>query len=113
MEGDQGWCCGGSSNNWDLHAVVRFACGDAAPTSAPPSDDDAFPWAGPLQPLLTDPAVDELSQALLAAPQPSPPAIQQPAQAKPRRGGGGPTRSKRKYVCDISLFLVRLIIFGK
>jgi WRKY transcription factor 22 len=107
MEGDQGWCRGGSSNNWDLHAVVRFACGDAAPTSAPPSDDDAFPWPGPLQPLLTDPAVDELCQALLAAPkpeapQPSSPAIQQPAQAKPRRGGGGPTRSKRKYVLHLS-----------
>jgi hypothetical protein len=61
MEGRLGWCRGASSsNNWDLHAVVRFACGDAdAPTS-----DDGFPWPGPLQPLLDRPrAIDDLCQA--------------------------------------------------
>jgi hypothetical protein len=100
MEGHLSWCHGASSsNNWDLQAVVRFACGD----TNTPTSDDGFPWPGPLQPLLTDPAVDDLCQASKQeAGQPSSPAgNQQPAPAKPRtsgRAGGGPSRSKRKYV---------------
>ncbi|TVU08980.1 hypothetical protein EJB05_42410, partial [Eragrostis curvula] len=120
MEGDLGWFRGGSSsNNWDLHAVVRFACGgtgqvQGARSSSPPPSDESFSWPLPMpQPQWhDDPAVDELFQALLAAPEPevaphpsSPrneePETQQPAPAdeapaKPRRGSGGPTRSKRK-----------------
>ncbi|GJN34319.1 hypothetical protein PR202_gb22969 [Eleusine coracana subsp. coracana] len=121
MEGDLGWCHG-SSNNWDLHAVVRFACSGAASqgASASPPSDGSFSWPSPWQQLLPgddDPAIDNLRQALLAepnkaeSPQPSSPrneapTTQQPTLAdeapsnKPRRpsgrGGGGPTRSKRK-----------------
>lgn len=118
MEGDLGWCRGGSSNNWDLHAVVRFACSSQGAPSSPPSDG-SFSW--PPQALSAEPSVDDLFQALLAepkadAPQPSSPrneaapTTQQPTQAadeapaKPRssgRGGGGPTRSKRKYVFSL------------
>ncbi|XP_062227617.1 WRKY transcription factor 22-like [Phragmites australis] len=125
MEGDLGWCSssgGGSSNNWDLHAVVRFASGRVTPS--PPSDD-SFSCLPPPQPqmdesidaaawqtLPAEPGVDDLCQALFTAPKPETP---QPSStqneelpqrqadeppAKPRTsgsgGGGGPTRSKRK-----------------
>ncbi|KAK3132984.1 hypothetical protein QOZ80_6AG0530450 [Eleusine coracana subsp. coracana] len=125
MEGDLWWCRGGSSsssNNWDLHAVVRFACSGAASQGAPasPPSDGSFSWPSPWQQPLPgddDPATDNLCQALLAepkaesSPQPSSPrneapTTQQPTLAdeapsnKPRRpsgrGGGGPPRSKRK-----------------
>jgi WRKY transcription factor 22 len=126
MEGDLGWCCGGggssSSNNWDLHAVVRSACGGGAGQDAPPSDD-SFPWLSSLQPQLQLPTEDDvptvhdLCQAILPEPKQAPeeaphqlssprnetqrltPADEAPAKPQPSgRGGGGPTRSKRKYV---------------
>jgi hypothetical protein len=44
MEGRLGWCRGASSsNNWDLHAVVRFACGDA--DAKPPPQQQGSPSA--------------------------------------------------------------------
>ncbi|KAM0896263.1 hypothetical protein ACQ4PT_023314 [Festuca glaucescens] len=41
MEGDAGWYYhSGGSNDWDLNAVVRYACGGRV--SPPPSSDDPF-----------------------------------------------------------------------
>ncbi|CAL5042618.1 unnamed protein product [Urochloa decumbens] len=132
MEGDLGWFCSSGSNNWDLHAVVRFACsgsGHIAPPPAPASEESSSELPPPQpqmdhlmnaaaaasQPLLADPAVDDLClQAFFASPkadtpQPSSPTNEalppprSPADAAPgkprssgRAGGGGPTRSKRK-----------------
>ncbi|PUZ60510.1 LOW QUALITY PROTEIN: hypothetical protein GQ55_4G134900 [Panicum hallii var. hallii] len=42
MEGDLRWCCGSSSNNWDQHAVVRFACGGGGRVTPPPASDESF-----------------------------------------------------------------------
>ncbi|KAJ1259292.1 hypothetical protein BS78_10G142800 [Paspalum vaginatum] len=104
MEGDLGWCCSSGSNNWDLHAVVRFGCsgGGSVPTPSAVSDDDFSwlptpsvsedPYSGVLpqaqqhtdqlvmedaasQSLLADPAVDDLClQAFFASPKPTSPA---------------------------------------
>jgi WRKY transcription factor 22 len=125
---DLRWCCGSSSNDWDLHAVVRFAScsggGSRVTTSSPlrasdepfsscllppqsQTKDEVTDAAAPQQ-LPTGPAVgvDDLclQQAFLATAQPrnneAPPAAKRPRT--PYRsnngGGGGPTRSKRKYV---------------
>jgi len=117
MEGDLPWCFG-SSNNWDLHAVVRLACGSGGRITPPPASDKSFfSWLPPqpqpqpqmdaaaCRPLPADPAVEDLClQALLAAaPKPE---TQQPAasprnEAPPKpltscRNAGGPTRSRRK-----------------
>ncbi|KAF8667913.1 hypothetical protein HU200_052541 [Digitaria exilis] len=147
MEGDLGWFSSSGSNNWDLHAVVRFACTGASGRVAapPPASNDSFSWlhtptpsaseessaglpqpmttdqlmdaatASQSQPLLTDPAVDDLClQAFFASPkpetpQPSPPRIEAQTQRPPtdgppgkqprtsgRASGGRPSRSKRK-----------------
>nr|CAB3468067.1 unnamed protein product [Digitaria exilis] len=142
MEGDLGWFSSSGSNNWDLHAVVRFACtGSGRVAAPPPASNDSFSWlhtpsasedssaglltpqpqtdqlmdAAASQPLLTDPAVDDLCmQAFFASPkpetpQPSPPRIEAPPQRPPadgppgkqprtsgRVGGGRSSRSKRK-----------------
>ncbi|XP_066374995.1 WRKY transcription factor 22-like [Miscanthus floridulus] len=118
MEGDLRWCCGSSSNDWDLHAVVRFAsCSGGSRVTSPRASDESFSCL-PLPPQsqkdeLTDaaalqqprigPAVDDfcLQQAFFAAPQPRNEAPPQQPPAKPRtsyhnNGVGGPTRSKRK-----------------
>ncbi|CAL5053040.1 unnamed protein product [Urochloa decumbens] len=143
MEGDLGWFCSSGSNNWDLHAVVRFACSGSGRAAPPPAPNDTFSWlhtpsaseesssglppsppqtdhlmnaaAAASQPLLADPAVDDLClQAFFASPKPdtpqpssptnqAPPPQRSPADAPPgkprssgRAGGGGPARSKRK-----------------
>ncbi|CAN6201487.1 unnamed protein product [Urochloa humidicola] len=130
MEGDPGWFCSSGSNNWDLHAVVRFACSGGAHVAPPPAPTDTFSGlplppqtdhlrsaatAAASQPLLADPAVDDLClQAFFASPKPdtphqtsptneAPPPQESPADAPPgkprssgRAGGGGPTRSRRK-----------------
>ncbi|KAL6603996.1 hypothetical protein ACP70R_044357 [Stipagrostis hirtigluma subsp. patula] len=119
MEGDVGWCFGsggGGGNNWDLHAVVRFACGGAARVAPPPPVDDSS-WLPQPQLPGDAAAADDLCQAFFAGPVPphplspqtSPPrneaAPQQPpaaeeSPAKPqtsgRSGGGRTARSKRK-----------------
>jgi WRKY transcription factor 22 len=124
MEGDLRWCCASSSNDWDLHAVVRFAsCSGGSRGTSPRASDESFSCP-PLPPQsqkdeLTDaaafqqppigPAVDDfcLQQAFFAAPQPRNEAPPQPPPAKPRtsyrnnNGVGGPTRSKRKYVSAV------------
>ncbi|KAL6876471.1 hypothetical protein ACP4OV_013043 [Aristida adscensionis] len=109
MEGDLGWCASssgsGSSNNWDLHAVVRFACGGAGrvapppppPPPPPPSSDDSLSWLAQLKlqtdehidadewqpPLPADPAaVDDLCQAFF--PRPMAPQEQPPETSSPR-----------------------------
>ncbi|XP_062178398.1 WRKY transcription factor 22-like [Phragmites australis] len=117
MEGDLGWCCSSSSNNWDLHAVVRFACGGSGRV-APPTHSDGSSWlptpqkyelidGDASQTLRVDPDVDDLCQAFFAAtkpetPQPSSPRndvlpqlplVDEPP-GKPKNSG--PTRSKRK-----------------
>nr|CAB3468066.1 unnamed protein product [Digitaria exilis] len=115
MEGDLSWCYGSSDDNWDLHAVVRFACGGGGGHVTPPkASDESFSW-------LPLPQKDEKMNAawwpplpadedlcLFAAPkpdttQPASPRNEAPPQqplAKPRRtsyrNGGGPARSKRK-----------------
>ncbi|CAD6336682.1 unnamed protein product [Miscanthus lutarioriparius] len=118
MEGDLRWCCGSSSNDWDLHAVVRFAsCSGGSRVTSPRASDESFSCL-PLPPQsekdeLTDaaalqqppigPAIDDFSlqQAFFATPQPRNEAPPQQPPAKPRasyrnNGVGGPTRSKRK-----------------
>nr|CAB3470553.1 unnamed protein product [Digitaria exilis] len=118
MEGDLHWCYGSSDDNWDLHAVVRFACGGGGGHVTPPkASDEPFSWlmprpqkdektdAAPCQPLR--PADEDIY--FFAAPmadtttQPASPRNEAPSQqplAKPRRisyrNGGGPERSKRK-----------------
>lgn len=125
---DLRWCCGSSSNDWDLHAVVRFAScsggGSRVTTSSPlrasdepfsscllppqsQTKDEVTDAAAPQQ-LPTGPAVgvDDLclQQAFLATSQPrnneAPPAAKRPRTPyRSNNGvGGGPTRSKRKYV---------------
>ncbi|CAN6178016.1 unnamed protein product [Urochloa humidicola] len=98
MEGDLGWFCSSGSNNWDLHAVVRFACSGGGRVAPPPAANDTFSWlhtpsateesssglpppppqtghpvnaaaAAASQPLQADPAVDDLClQAFFASP---------------------------------------------
>ncbi|RLN12637.1 WRKY transcription factor 22-like [Panicum miliaceum] len=122
MEGDLRWCFGSSSNNWDLHAVVRFACGGGDRVTPPPASDEFFfSWLPPppqpqmdaaaWQPLPADPAVEDLClHAFLAAapkpdtPQPASPRNEAPPQQQPpkpptsyrNRNTGGPTGSRRK-----------------
>ncbi|OEL22047.1 WRKY transcription factor 22 [Dichanthelium oligosanthes] len=140
MDGDLGWRSSSGSNNWDLHAVVRFACSGGGRVAPSSSSNDSFSWlhtpsasedsstglppsqpqtdqlmdAAASQPLLTNPAVDDLClQAFFASPKPETPQPSSPrnkAQTQPspadgppgkprtsgRVGGGGPTRSKRK-----------------
>ncbi|CAN6216759.1 unnamed protein product [Urochloa humidicola] len=131
MEGDLGWFCSSGSNNWDLHAVVRFACSGSSRVAPPTAANDTFSWlhtpsateessglplplpqtdhpvnaAAASQPLLADPAVDDLClQAFFASPKPDTPQPSSPKNHAPpskprssgRAGGGGPTRSKRK-----------------
>jgi WRKY transcription factor 22 len=145
MEGDLGWFCGNGSNNWDLHAVVRFACTGSGRVALQSASNDTFSWLNtpsalesssglpqpqPLadqlmdadaatasQPILAEPAIDDLClQAFFVSPKPAtpqpssptnvaPPSDMSPADGAPgkprtsdRAGGGGPIRSKRKYV---------------
>ncbi|XP_039841788.1 WRKY transcription factor 22-like [Panicum virgatum] len=116
MEGDLPWCFGSSSNNWDLHAMVRFACGGGGRVTPAPNSDESFlsglppqpqqqmDTAASWQPLPADPALEDLClQALLAAapkpetPQPASPRNETPPKPPTSyRNAGGPTRSRRK-----------------
>ncbi|PWZ19459.1 putative WRKY transcription factor 27 [Zea mays] len=115
MESDLRWCSGSSNNDWDLHAVVRFAScsgGSCVPSPRtsnesfsclplpppPPQKDDVTDAAALSQQLPIGPAIDDscLQQAFFATPQsrneaPAPP-LQPPAKLRI----GGATRSKRK-----------------
>jgi hypothetical protein len=122
MESDLRWCSGSSNNDWDLHAVVRFAsCSGGSCVPSPRASDESFsclplPPPPPQKDDVTDattalsqqlpigPAIDDscLQQAFFATPQsrneaPAPPL--QPPAAKLRIGGA--TRSKRKYVSAV------------
>ncbi|CAN6207645.1 unnamed protein product [Urochloa humidicola] len=111
MEGDPGWFCSSGSNNWDLHAVVRFACSGGSRVAPPPASNDTFSWlhtpsaseessglppppqtdhlrnattAAASQPLQADPAVDDLClQAFFASPKPDTPQPSSPTNEAP------------------------------
>ncbi|RLM54576.1 WRKY transcription factor 22-like [Panicum miliaceum] len=88
MEGDQRWCFGSSSNNWDLHAVVRFACGGGGRVTPPPASDESFFSLLPPPPL-PPPHKDEQMDAAAWQPlpaDPSPPSkISASRPSSPRR----------------------------
>jgi len=88
MEGDLGWCCSSEGNNWDLHAVVRSACsGGGRGGLAPPSASNDSSW-------------------LLQMPASKP-------RTSGRAGGAERSRSKRKYVLYLCIYLSGISVLDK